>query len=137
MKVYIDTSWLLRVLLQQGEVKRLPRNAEVYSSALLHVEACRTLDRQTKRGLITEVQMAKLRGQLDQYLEFFNLIEIDRDIIKRAAEPFALPLGTLDAVHLATAIKIREVESTALYFASFDDELRLAAMAHGFKLIDT
>ncbi len=135
MKIYLDSSWLLKVLLQQGAVKPLPEGAQVFSSVLLQVECRRTLDRYYKRQLIAAVTFARLSQQLSQYMEFFHLLEVNQEIALRASEPFSTPLGTLDALHLASAIKIREAEGGGLAFATFDNELAIAAMAHGFAII--
>jgi predicted nucleic acid-binding protein len=135
LKIYLDSSWLLKVLLQQGAVKPLPAGAQVFSSVLLQVECRRTLDRHYKRQLIGAEHFARLSQQLSQYMEFFSLLEVNQDIALRASEPFSTPLGTLDALHLATAIKIREAEGEELALATFDNELAIAAMAHGFTVI--
>jgi predicted nucleic acid-binding protein len=135
MKVYVDSSWLLKLMLQQGTVQPLPKGARVFSSVLLQVECRRTLDRYYKRQLIGAEPFARLNQQLSQYLAFFHLLEVRQEIAARASEPFATPLGTLDALHLASAMKIREKEGEHLLFATFDAELALAATAHGFTVI--
>lgn len=135
MKIYVDSSWLLRVMLQQGVVSPLPKNAAIYSSVLLRTECMRVFDRHHKRKLLNDEKFIGLIQQLNQYANLIEYIEIDKAILQRAAEPFALPIATLDALHLATALRIRDAEKDDLHFATFDDELALAAMAHGFKVI--
>lgn len=135
MKIYIDTSWLLRALLRQSKVKALPANAEIVSSTLLRVECRRTLDRHYHRSLITDVEYAGINQQLQEYLENVSLVELSNDIVSRAEEPFMLPVGTLDALHLATALKVREHENDILHLATFDDELALVATAHDLRVI--
>lgn len=135
MKVYIDSSWLLRVLLKQSSVKPLPVNAEVYSSALLIVECRRALDRHLKRKLISDEVYSDTVGQLQEYLQSINLLQLDPEILQRAAGSFFLPIGSLDALHLATALKISEIEKKIVHMATFDEELALAAKAHELKTI--
>lgn len=135
MKVYVDSSWLLRVLLKQGQVRPLPENCQAFSSVLLMVECQRSLDRQHKRNLLSDANFAYLSLQLTDYLDSINLIELDPEIVMRATEPFILPIGSLDALHLATAIKLRKAERYDLSFATFDEELAMAATAHGFNVL--
>ena len=44
-------------------------------------------------------------------------------------------LGTLDAIHLATAILWKESARTGLIMATHDVALGLAAQAHGFDVV--
>lgn len=37
-----------------------------------------------------------------------DLIDVSRAVLRRASEPFPTPLGTLDAIHLSTALLWRE-----------------------------
>ncbi|MBW7858610.1 MAG: type II toxin-antitoxin system VapC family toxin [Leptonema sp. (in: Bacteria)] len=136
MRIYIDSSWLLRVILQQDKVKPLPKNAVIFSSILLKVECLRVLDRQHKRKRLSDNEFTHLIQQLTSYTNLIELIELERSIVLRAAEPFLLPLATLDALHLATALKIREIERNDIHFATFDDELALATIAYGFTVIN-
>ena len=61
--------------------------------------------------------------------------EISPGILERASTPMPLPLGTLDAVHLATAILWREVRGRDLVMATHDQTLGDAARAFGFHVI--
>lgn len=44
-------------------------------------------------------------------------------------------LGTLDAIHLATALLWREETRTDLVMATHDDALALGARAHGLTIV--
>ena len=46
-------------------------------------------------------------------------------------------LGTLDALHLATAVLWREMSRADLVMATHDTALGLAAPAHGFPVVGT
>jgi hypothetical protein len=56
-------------------------------------------------------------------------------VLSRAAQPFPTPLGTLDAVHLATALLWRETRGEDLVMATHDRDLALAARASGLRTI--
>jgi hypothetical protein len=64
-----------------------------------------------------------------------EIVELDRAILARASEPFATVIGTLDALHLATALRWEESQNTKLVMATHDSALAMAARAHGFPVI--
>lgn len=66
-------------------------------------------------------------------MEAFDLIALDSVVLERATEPFPTMLGSLDAIHLASALLARE-EFEALSLATHDEELAVAARAVGFKV---
>lgn len=55
----------------------------------------------------------------------------DPPVLVRAADPFPTPLGTLDALHLASALLVRE-EVPDVMLATHDERLATAAVAMGF-----
>jgi hypothetical protein len=55
-------------------------------------------------------------------------------VLERAAEPFPTVLGSLDAVHLASALLIRP-DIPDLAFATHDVELGTAARAMDFEVL--
>ena len=63
-----------------------------------------------------------------------DAIEITKAVLARASEPFHSSLGTLDAIHLATAVLHRERSAPDLVFATHDSALALAARSHGFEV---
>lgn len=66
-------------------------------------------------------------------IDSLRLISLDRIILDRAAEPFPTSLGSLDAIHLASALIARE-QIDDLILATHDTELALAAQAVGFSV---
>ena len=56
-------------------------------------------------------------------------------MLARAAEPFRSPIGTLDAIHLATALLLRESSEEDFAFATHDAALAPAARSHGFQVL--
>lgn len=134
MNAYIDTSVLLRVVL--GEPQRLriwPKITEAFSSELIRLECLRTIDRGRIRLGLDDRTIAKQRGAVIETIESLRLISLDRVILDRASEPFPTSLGSLDAIHLASAVLARE-QLGDLILATHDDELGLAAQAVGFSV---
>jgi hypothetical protein len=83
---------------------------------------------------VPDEDIARRRSALLEALEAFDLIRVDRNILARAAEPFPTVLGTLDALHLSSALAIRP-QVRDLVFATHDRELALAASAMGFAVV--
>ena len=60
---------------------------------------------------------------------------VSRSVLTRAGESLPLPVKTLDAIHLATALQWRERRAPDLVFATHDRQLGRAASALGFPVI--
>jgi hypothetical protein len=73
------------------------------------------------------------RAEVLDHLRAFDLIVLDAAVLERAADPFPTAVGTLDALHLASALAARTIEPE-LVFATHDRELGLAAHASGFRV---
>jgi len=133
---YLDSSVLLRVVLgQRGRLKEWRTVREGVVSALAEVECLRTLDRLRLRGAITDQDLSTRREAVYRLLEEIELVEPTRPILARASLPLATPVGTLDAIHLATAMLWRESSSADLVFATHDAALGIAARASGFTVV--
>ncbi|MGH2794930.1 MAG: PIN domain-containing protein [Actinomycetota bacterium] len=134
MNAYIDTSVLLRVVLGEPERLRIwPKITDAFSSELIRLECLRTIDRGRIRLGLDDRTVAKQRGAVIETIESLRLISLDRVILDRASEPFPTSLGSLDAIHLASAVLARE-QLGDLILATHDDELGLAAQAVGFSV---
>lgn len=58
-----------------------------------------------------------------------------RAVLRRAGEPFSTPLGTLNAIHLATALQWRDATEAELAVATHDRALATAARASGLMVV--
>jgi hypothetical protein len=56
-------------------------------------------------------------------------------ILERAAQPMPTELGTLDAIHLATALLWRDMTRNELVMATHDAALAVGARAHGLRVV--
>jgi hypothetical protein len=66
-------------------------------------------------------------------LALVNLLDLTPHVLDRALEPFPVPVGTLDGLHLASVLWLRATgESVEL--ASYDARLTVAAQALGISL---
>ena len=136
MIAYLDASVLLRVALRQPDA--LPEWREInqgISSLLVVTESLRTLDRLRLRASLRDRELASRRAKILELIASLELVEIDTVVLDRAAQPMPTELGTLDAIHLATALLWREQFQSDLTMATHDGALGLAARAHGMSVV--
>ncbi|HTP28762.1 MAG TPA: PIN domain-containing protein [Anaeromyxobacteraceae bacterium] len=136
MIAYLDSSVILRLVLNEpNPLREWPDVHHGVTSALAEVEVLRTLDRLRFSAPSIDPQvLAGRRETAFLTLEGFETIDITRVILARAAQPLATPLGTLDAIHLVSAMGWRE-QFESLIFATHDVALAAAARASGFEVI--
>jgi len=136
MIAYVDASVLLRVALRQPDA--LPEWRQIrqgVSSALITTESLRTLDRLRLRAKLSDEEIANRRAAILRLIASLELVEIDAVVLDRAAQPMPTELGTLDAIHLATALLWKEMSRVDLVMATHDGALGLAAKAHGLAVL--
>ena len=138
MIAYIGASALLRVVL--GQPNALPEWRNIgrgIASRLIATESLHTVDRLRLRMQITDAEIASRRRAILALIDSLELIEVDAAVLARAEQPMPTELGTLDAIHLASALLWREATGENLIMATHDRALALAAQAHGLSVIGT
>jgi predicted nucleic acid-binding protein len=132
MNAYVDASVLLRLLFgQANQLASWNQIVQGVSSELVRVECLRTIDRAALRAALTSEDVSMLRATALDLFSRLSLAPITSSILNRASEPFPTTLGTLDAIHLATALELGP-EWPDLVIATHDEELALAARSVGF-----
>lgn len=134
MNVYVDSSVLLRVVLgERGRLATWSQIARPISSELIRLECLRTIDRARLRLGLTDQALSRQRADVSDALATFHLVAVDSVVLERAADPFPTTLGSLDAIHLASALLARS-EFDDLALATHDAELATAGRAIGFQV---
>jgi len=134
--VYLDTSVVLRVLVDQLPTLAGWGNwAEAYSSDLMSVEARRTIDRLRLAAALDDVGVADAQAELARIERSLGRIRLTRSVLARAAQPMATAVRTLDAIHLASALLLRERHRDDLLFATHDRRQAISARALGFTCV--
>ena len=127
---------LLRIILgQRGRLKEWKSVRDGVASALAEVECLRTLDRLRLRNAIDDDDLSVRREAVYRLLEEIEIVEPTRPVLTRASLHLPIPIGTLDAIHLATAMLWRESSSADLVFATHDTALGVAARSSGFRVV--
>jgi len=136
MIAYVDSSVLLRVAL--GQPNALPEWRDIergVSSALVTTESLRTLDRVRLRVNLSDIEVARRRATILALIDSLELVEIDSSVLDRAGQPMPTEIGTLDAIHLASALLWKDALGIDPVMATHDKALALAAQAHGLEVL--
>lgn len=135
MTVLVDSSVLLRKLF--GEADQLAewsRIEEAYASRILLVEVGRVIDRCRLEGKIDDEQVAHLHEESRRILRSIDVVELTPTILDRAATAMPTVLGSLDALHLVTALELARSTGKAVAIATHDRQLARAGRASGLAV---
>ncbi len=135
MNQYVDASVILRIIAHSRDA--LPEGQLLHptSSALLQIECLRTLDRFQSTGELKREEIPRSYAALHEAMRRIELLKIDEVILERAGGQFGLPLKTLDAIHLMTAVAWRERINEEVMFITHDKPLASAAIAYDFPVL--
>lgn len=135
MIAYIDSSVLLwAVLGEKGILRELPRIKRAISSEFIRLECLRTLDRARLQLRLPDQEIALRRTELLRRLEAYDLIRVSEQVLERASLPLPTVVGSLDAIHLSSALTVR-APLPGLLFATHDERLAEAARACDLAVI--
>jgi predicted nucleic acid-binding protein len=135
VSAYFDTSALFKLVIPEPGAELVARAweqaDEPYASLIGHAELHAALGRAVRN--VRDV------GDGSAALEYVwarvTPIEVDEALVQMAgALAFRYGLGALDAIHLASALVVAEVDA-GMAFVTFDARLRTAAAAEGFRVL--
>jgi predicted nucleic acid-binding protein len=122
---YFDSSAIAKLsILERGSLALLDLLDEPcrsVTSALSWTEVIRTI-----------VRLGRSRDEAEKALSGFFLVTLDHDVLQRAAWLEPSRLRALDAIHLASALSVRD---PALEFVTYDERLAAAARTHGLPVV--
>jgi predicted nucleic acid-binding protein len=139
--LYAETSAVLRWLFGEegGEAvrARLAAAAKVTSSRLTLIETRRVVRRAEYEDRITAAQSADLLAVFAQAASTWAVLEVSEEVARRAEEGFPNePVRTLDAIHLASALFLRQ-SFPDLEIVSADERVVANAALLGFAVAST
>ena len=136
MIAYVDSSVLLRLILREpNPIEDLQSYETLVSSELLAVECSRTIDRLRLRGSLSMEEAVFRLATVREWIDAVDLVLLQRPVLARASESLPTPLGTLDALHLATALIWRDRMQKELVMATHDGGLAIATRACGIEVV--
>jgi predicted nucleic acid-binding protein len=136
VSIYIDASVILRNALgQPGAIRGLGDFEPGIASDVVELECLRTLDRLRLAGGIPDEHLALARRRTLDWIAPLSRVQVDSAVLELASRPHPTPVGTLDAIHLATALLWRETMDRDVKMATHDRALGTAARAFGLEVI--
>lgn len=124
---YVDASALVKLFKAEQETEPLRTALADWpvqvASELIRVEAVCTARRLGGQDVLQRANSA---------LELLNLIPLTPEIIELATHAHTPPLRAMDAIHLATALTMRDDLGTMFVY---DNDLHAAAQAHNLKAL--
>jgi predicted nucleic acid-binding protein len=133
--VYLDTSVILSRFL--GQSNALPSWGgweQAFTSVLTRVEFLRVVDRMRLDGQIDDPERVALHRHFSLLWEAMHRIPLSSPILDRAADPFPTALGTLDSLHLVSALAVVPSLNAPLIFLTHDQQLARAAECLGLRV---
>lgn len=123
--MYADSSALVKLVIEEQEsealARHLARGQLLATSRLALVEVTRAT------GIANPA--AEVRHATDRLLASCMLVEVTDSVLRAAAELASAAVRTLDAIHLASALRIEADELVA-----YDRRLVAAAAGHGLAV---
>jgi len=123
---YLDSSALVKLVAAEPEswvLGDFVRNRQVVSSDIARVE----LPRSVRRLGLGDAAVSRT----DEVLRRITLLKLERTVLTRAAELEPVELRSLDAIHLASALSVSELEA----FVTYDRRLAAAAENAGLGVM--
>lgn len=136
MIAYVDSSVLLRFILDQPD--RLYDLLHVdgrITSLVSEVECLRAVESARARGKLDTDEYADRRRIVFAQLRRMRRLPVTPSVLRRAGEPYPLPVKSLDAIHLASALMLRDRGTGDLVFATHDRQLGRLAAAMDFPVV--
>jgi pantoate kinase len=137
--LYAESSAVLRWLLGEpgaDEIDHLLRGAsKVTCSRLTLVETRRVIRRAVAEATLDEVGGTTVLEALARAAAGWAVLEMSREVAERAEGSFPVePIRTLDALHLASALLLRQALPD-LRLLSSDDRVRANGRRLGFEIV--
>jgi len=138
MILYLDTSALVKRYFREpysDEILSRWKSAnQIVTSSVAYAETMASMYRKKREADLPETMIRKIVDSFHWDWESFIRVEVNDELnglIDRVAEGY--PLRGFDAIHLASALVIKERLPEAFVFACFDDRLVRAAQAEGLE----
>lgn len=134
---YFDSSVLLRYSIRQVHaITNIEKYANGASSSVIaRVECMRVLDRWRLTREISDAKLSEARSRCLKLLGSLRLVELDAATLELASQTFPIALKTLDALHLATALRLKQQLRTEISMITHDQKLALASEALGIPVV--
>jgi predicted nucleic acid-binding protein len=136
MNIYIDSSVLLRFLLNHpNSINLVKLGNEFVSSELLKLECQRALIRYRLNQEIKDEGFLELTEACNDLLSRISLLKINSEIMESASRNWGVVLGSLDSIHLASALHIQKNKKIPLKLLTHDKAFSTAAKISKIEVV--
>lgn len=139
MMLYLDTSAMVKLYVEESmssEVVAAVEEAEAVATSLIGYAEARAAFARARREARLSAQA--YRHVVQEFIEDWNrfvVIEVTDQVVKHAGDLAAQrALRGFDALHLASALNLRDRLATPVTFLAFDQELTLAAKREALEI---
>lgn len=139
MIVYYDTSALIKRYVEEENTDRVDHLWQASdnraTSVVSFAETAAAFSRRLREGTVPSQKYREIMGALKEDLETFTLVYIARvlnNIIEALVSRHSL--RGFDAIHLASAVRLKGSTSVPIQFACFDHSLTEAARVEGLSI---
>ena len=130
MNVLLDSSVLLRKLFgEPNPLAEWPAITHAYACRLLPIEVGRVIDRCRLVGQVDDDDVVTLHQEATRILRSVDVLAMTEPILQRAALAMPTVVGTLDAIHLATALELGRYIDDPVVLATHDVQLARGGLA--------
>ncbi len=129
--IYVDSSAIVKLVIKEAETAALQQWLGATPDPLVSSVLAKVEVRQVCRRVPDSAQAQAADLAAVQVLQSVNFVPLSTDIIESASTLNLPGLRSLDALHLATALAVRQDITVVL---TYDDRLGRAAAASGFAI---
>ncbi len=139
MILYLDTSSLVKLYVEeegsQAVRSQVSKATAVATSTIAHVEARAAFARKHREGGLSEEEYDHVLGHFRQDWAAYLAIDVSDAIVTLAGDLTERhDLRGFDAIHLASALALRDKLQSSIVFSCADERLTAAAEAQGLRI---
>jgi predicted nucleic acid-binding protein len=137
--LYLDTSSLVKLYVEDGDSDRvleLVESGELTATSIVaYAEARAAFARRHRENALNTREYRRLVSSLNEDWENYLIVQVQDEIVRTAGELAEKHgLRGFDAIHLASAMALRNGLKTIVLFSSSDQRLNDASVREGFRL---
>ena len=136
MSLYLDTSAIVKLYVREAGselvASHLSGSPIAATSRVVYAEARAALARRHREGGLSALELRKVVDALDRDIKSFVTIEVSESLSMRAGQlADKHHLRGFDAIHLASALELKQLLGTDIAFLTFDNRQKGAAASEG------
>ena len=125
---YIDSSVILRIAFGEPcRIVGLSQFSKLATSELAQVEIRRVLDRFRLQTQFADSRLIEIGEKIETIKKTMASLNLTRAVLLRAGHPLPIVLGTLDAVHLTSALIWQDAVAQPVTMITHDAQLAKAS----------